>query len=83
MRGGFVPVPPAPAEPEEPTEPRRRRRREPAPWPDRIVGIVVGVVLGVGIITAFVLFSSEDTIDAPALNDEPEQTRPAPGTQGR
>jgi hypothetical protein len=44
---------------------------------------VVGIVLGVGIITAFVFLGSEDTIDAPALNDEPERARPAPNIQGR
>jgi hypothetical protein len=39
---------------------------------------VLGIALGVGIITAFVFLGSEETIDAPALNDEPGQSRPAP-----
>ena len=55
-----------------------RDGREPNPWVDRIIGIVLGIVLGVGIITAFLFIGSEDTIDAPALNDEPAQSRPAP-----
>jgi hypothetical protein len=40
-------------------------------------------VLGVGIIAAFVFLGGEETIDAPALDDEPGQTRPAPNIQGR
>ena len=67
----------------EAAEKSRRRRREPSPWSDRIIGILVGIVLGVGIITAFVFLGSEETIDAPALNDEPDQTRPAPRIQGQ
>ena len=65
----------------EPAEKPRRRRRQASPWSDRIIGIALGIVLGVGIITAFVFLGSEETIDAPALNDEPEQSRPAPRIQ--
>jgi hypothetical protein len=35
---------------------------------DRIVGILLGVVLGIGIVTAFVFLGSESTIDAPRLD---------------
>jgi hypothetical protein len=44
-------------------------------WRDRIIGIVLGVVVGVGVIVAFVFFLSEQTVDAPSLSG----TRPAAG----
>jgi len=44
-------------------------------WRDRITGIVLGVVVGVGVIIAFVFFLSEQTVDAPSLSG----TRPAAG----
>jgi len=34
---------------------------------DRVIGILLGIVLGVGIVTAFVFLGSEQTIDAPRL----------------
>jgi hypothetical protein len=34
---------------------------------DRVIGIVLGILLGVGIVTAFVFLGSEQTIDAPRL----------------
>jgi hypothetical protein len=37
-------------------------------WAERGVGIVVGVVLGVGIVAAFVFLGSEETIDAPRIS---------------
>lgn len=37
-------------------------------WRDRIIGIIVGVVLGVGVILAFVFLLSEQTVDAPSLS---------------
>jgi hypothetical protein len=37
-------------------------------WRDRITGIVLGVVVGVGVIVAFVFFLSEQTVDAPSLS---------------
>ena len=42
--------------------PRRR-------WTDRIVGIVVGVLLGLGVLVYFVFVHSEGTIDAPQVNE--------------
>ena len=71
--------PPGPSAPAETQRPRRGSN----PWVDRIAGIVIGIVLGIGIITAFLFLGSEDTIDAPALNDEPAQERPAPNIQDR
>ena len=46
-------------------------------WRDRIIGIVLGVVVGVGVVIAFVFFLSEQTVDAPSLSG----TRPAPGAE--
>ena len=37
-------------------------------WRERTIGIVVGVVLGVGVILAFVFLFSEKTVDAPSLS---------------
>jgi hypothetical protein len=37
-------------------------------WPDRIVGIVVGLILGVGVVAVFVFVFSEQTVDAPSLS---------------
>ena len=34
---------------------------------DRVVGILLGLVLGVAIVAGFVFLGSEDTIDAPSL----------------
>jgi hypothetical protein len=38
-------------------------------WTDRIVGVVVGVVLGLGVLVYFVFVHSEGTIDAPKVNE--------------
>lgn len=38
-------------------------------WADRIVGIAVGVVLGLGVLVYFVFVHSEGTIDAPKVNE--------------
>ncbi len=35
---------------------------------DRVIGIFIGLILGIGIVTAFVFLGSEDTIDAPRIN---------------
>lgn len=51
---------------------------------DRLIGIVLGLLLGIAIVVAFVFLGSGETIDAPSLSgDEPaqEQTeapQPAP-----
>ena len=39
------------------------------PWRDRSIGIVLGLILGVGIVTAFVFVFSEQTVDAPSLSN--------------
>jgi hypothetical protein len=38
-------------------------------WTDRILGIVVGVVLGLGVLVYFVFVHSEGTIDAPKVKE--------------
>jgi hypothetical protein len=54
---------------------RPRRGR----WTDRIVGILVGVVLGLGVLVYFVFVHSEGTIDAPSIDEggKPAATAPA------
>jgi hypothetical protein len=37
-------------------------------WRDRAIGIVVGLIVGVGIVTAFVFVYSEQTVDAPSIS---------------
>jgi hypothetical protein len=58
---------------------RPRRGR----WTDRIVGILVGVVIGLGLLVYFVFVHSEGTIDAPSIDEggKPAATAPAhPGS---
>jgi hypothetical protein len=51
-------------------------------WTDRIVGILVGVLLGLGVLVYFVFVHSEGTIDAPKVNEGKEQsTVPAPAPE--
>jgi hypothetical protein len=45
------------------------------PWRDRSIGIILGLILGVGIVTAFVFVFSEQTVDAPSISN--------PGRGGR
>ena len=37
-------------------------------WRDRVIGIVLGLIVGVGIVTAFVFVYSEQTVDAPSIS---------------
>jgi hypothetical protein len=39
-------------------------------WGDRILGIVLGVLLGAGTVVVFVFVFSEQTVDAPSISDE-------------
>jgi hypothetical protein len=39
-------------------------------WHDRVIGVVLGLILGVGIVTGFVFIYSEETIDAPSISPE-------------
>jgi hypothetical protein len=38
-------------------------------WIDRIAGILIGIVLGLGVLVYFVFVHSEGTIDAPKVNE--------------
>ena len=40
-------------------------------WRDRLLGIVLGVALGLGVIVLFVFVFSEQTVDAPSLSKAP------------
>jgi len=41
-------------------------------WRDRVIGIVLGLILGVGIVIGFVFIYSEQTVDAPSISAEGE-----------
>ena len=43
-----------------------------------IAGILLGIVLGLAVITAFVFLGSEDTIDAPRVTVPERQPGPEP-----
>jgi hypothetical protein len=49
---------------------------------DRVIGILVGLLLGLVIVTAFVFFGSESTIDAPGVNGSAQRNQP-PASNGR
>jgi len=36
---------------------------------DRAIGIVLGIVLGIAVVIVFVFYASEDTIDAPSIDE--------------
>jgi hypothetical protein len=42
--------------------------KRPSRWLDRVIGIVLGLALGIGVIVFFVFESSEDTIDAARIS---------------
>ena len=46
---------------------------------DLALGIVLGIVLGVAIVAVFVFVFSEDTVDAPSIDDRPQTEQPADG----
>jgi hypothetical protein len=53
---------------------------------DRAIGILLGLLLGIAIVAAFVFLGSEQTIDDPSLSDDDRGAREAPaphrGTEG-
>ena len=51
-------------------------------WRDRVIGIVLGLILGVGIVTGFVFIYSEQTVDAPAISAEGGGGQAPGGRQG-
>jgi hypothetical protein len=48
---------------------------------DRIIGVLLGIVLGVGVIVGFVFLLSGHTVDAPSLSGA-GTARPHPGGEG-
>ncbi len=52
--------------------------KRPWRWLDRIIGVVVGLVLGIGVIVVFVFKGSETTIDAPRISGI-DSGQPRPG----
>ena len=51
-------------------------------WRDRVIGIVLGLILGVGIVTGFVFIYSEQTVDAPSISTEGGGGQAGGGRQG-
>ena len=45
-----------------------------------MIGVVLGLVIGILIVIAFVFLGSQETIDDPSVDEQaqPEVTRPAP-----
>jgi hypothetical protein len=62
-----------------PARPAKRGSR----WLDRVIGIVLGLALGIGVIALFVFESSEDTIDAARISGLAEGGGQQGGRGGR
>lgn len=45
---------------------------------DRAIGIGIGIVLGLVVIALFVFVFSEQTVDAPRINNGPQRTTTTP-----
>ncbi len=52
-------------------------------WRDRVIGIVLGLIVGVGIVTAFVFVYSEQTVDAPSISGNGGGGQPRGGGAGK
>ncbi len=52
-------------------------------WRDRVIGIVLGLILGVGIVTAFVFVYSERTVDAPSISGKRGSGAAGGGGEGK
>ncbi len=44
---------------------------------DRLIGIVLGIALGIAIVAVFVFVFSEDTVDAPSIDNSTPTEQPA------
>jgi hypothetical protein len=44
---------------------------------DRLIGIAIGIVLGLAIVAIFVFVFSEDTVDAPSIDEGTPTEQPA------
>ena len=45
---------------------------------DRLIGIVLGIVVGIAIVAVFVFVFSEDTVDAPSIDNGAPTEQPYP-----
>lgn len=45
---------------------------------DRLLGIALGIALGLAILAVFVFVFSEDTVDAPSIDEGAPTEQPAP-----
>ena len=52
-------------------------------WRDRLIGVVLGVALGLGIVVLFVFVFSEQTVDAPSLSSHPSPADRATGVASK
>jgi hypothetical protein len=68
---------PEPGAPEPPPVPDSEYRRRTIKRRDRVLGVVLGVLLGLAIVILFVFFGSQETIDAPSIDDNPPAERRA------
>jgi hypothetical protein len=48
-------------------------------WRDRLIGVVLGVALGLGVVVLFVFVFSEQTVDAPSLSSHPSRAHEGHG----
>ena len=44
---------------------------------DRLIGIGLGIAIGLAIVAIFVFVFSEDTVDAPSIDEETRTEQPA------
>ena len=44
---------------------------------DRLIGIAMGIALGLAIVAIFVFVFSEDTVDAPSIDEGTQTEQPA------
>jgi hypothetical protein len=51
-------------------------------WRDRVIGVALGLILGVGIVTGFVFLYSEETVDAPSISANGEANGGPEGSPG-
>ena len=50
---------------------------------DRLIGIVLGLLVGVAALILFIFLGSGSSIDAPSLDDPPAQSQPVQGGGGK
>jgi hypothetical protein len=50
---------------------------------ERVIGILRGIVLGIVVVIIFVFYGSEQTIDAPSIDENPPSERRADPPQRR